>query len=628
MQDLEKFKNEMNLSGKNVYVGHRYVPKIMGDWDNTNIYEPLSIVQYQGASYTSRQYVPVGVEITNEEYWVVTGNYNAQVEQYRQDVRNLESDVNNVNDEVIDARQSVDGTVFTTLNNRIEHDHSKLKGLVDQRGINVRDYEEYVTEDGDWTPAFHKALEVNEGNISLIVPAGEYKTNLNLDMYNFDRRKIIGIGNPIFKPFDPMKPCINVGDGKLMVGNFGIQGIELRGTFDAAHTGDGLVLNGCVWGYLDDVRILQFGRDNLVIKTQNVTSWYMNYTNIDSLYALRNSVAGYKEAVTGENAGNPATPEDIANGHVPTNVYLNTQNFMNCNFSGWNTDGARCFYLNKFACRVGNTQFQIDRNEGGVLVENGGAMECVGGVTMDTSNGNFTTVKGGVGSNGYWESDPIGFWGDATVWGHIIDKDGNKVQLTRGNNTYSENMMSKYIYLFDETTDPDNFLVNPYNIGNGKFRIYRSKSFGESVVVQLGGEERFILTNSGVIKYTKDGSTYTDLDVPNFTKKTNMALTSNDTRGNNKLPNWYVENHPKSTIKELKAAVDIGIDSPETNVTLLTYVKWDHEVGMYTDQIAISGEKIWNRNGIGTTWNDWKRLLNSDDYTKLENAIIALGGTV
>ena len=90
MQDLNKFKNEMNLSGKNVYVGHRYVPKMFGEWNNENIYEPLSIVQYQGTSYTSRQYVPVGIEITNEEYWVVTGNYNAQVEQYRQDVRNLD----------------------------------------------------------------------------------------------------------------------------------------------------------------------------------------------------------------------------------------------------------------------------------------------------------------------------------------------------------------------------------------------------------------------------------------------------------------------------------------------------------------------------------------------------------
>ena len=104
MQDLDKFKNEMNLSGKNVYVGHRYKPKMFGEWDNTQIYEPLSIVQYQGNSYTSRQYVPVGVEITNEEYWASTGNYNAQVEQYRQEVRefgnrisNNELDIDNAN---------------------------------------------------------------------------------------------------------------------------------------------------------------------------------------------------------------------------------------------------------------------------------------------------------------------------------------------------------------------------------------------------------------------------------------------------------------------------------------------------------------------------------------------------
>ena len=95
MQDLDKFKNEMNLSGKNVYVGHRYVPKIMGDWDNTQIYEPLSIVQYQGNSFTSRQYVPSGIEITNEDYWASTGNYNAQLEFYRQEVSNVNSEVAN-----------------------------------------------------------------------------------------------------------------------------------------------------------------------------------------------------------------------------------------------------------------------------------------------------------------------------------------------------------------------------------------------------------------------------------------------------------------------------------------------------------------------------------------------------
>ena len=72
------------------YIGARYVPLMMGDWDDTATYEPLSIVLYQGNSYTSRQYVPAGIEITNETYWACSGNYNAQVEAYREEVQTFD----------------------------------------------------------------------------------------------------------------------------------------------------------------------------------------------------------------------------------------------------------------------------------------------------------------------------------------------------------------------------------------------------------------------------------------------------------------------------------------------------------------------------------------------------------
>lgn len=68
------------------YIGARYVPLFMGAWDGTATYEPLSVVEYQGNSYTSRQYVPANIPITDEAYWAVSGNYNAQVEYYRQEV--------------------------------------------------------------------------------------------------------------------------------------------------------------------------------------------------------------------------------------------------------------------------------------------------------------------------------------------------------------------------------------------------------------------------------------------------------------------------------------------------------------------------------------------------------------
>ena len=36
------------------YVGARYVPKIMGEWDKNIPYEALSIVTYKGHSFTSK----------------------------------------------------------------------------------------------------------------------------------------------------------------------------------------------------------------------------------------------------------------------------------------------------------------------------------------------------------------------------------------------------------------------------------------------------------------------------------------------------------------------------------------------------------------------------------------------
>ena len=51
---------------RNVYVGHRYVPLIMDEWDKSISYEGLSIVTYKGGSYTSKKHVPVGIDINNE----------------------------------------------------------------------------------------------------------------------------------------------------------------------------------------------------------------------------------------------------------------------------------------------------------------------------------------------------------------------------------------------------------------------------------------------------------------------------------------------------------------------------------------------------------------------------------
>lgn len=95
------------------YIGARYVPLFIGEWDNTVSYEPLSIVQYQGNSYTSRQYVPIGIEITNEAYWASTGDYNAQIEAYRQEVQAFDGRITNVEDKFDSNGKVEDNLVIT-----------------------------------------------------------------------------------------------------------------------------------------------------------------------------------------------------------------------------------------------------------------------------------------------------------------------------------------------------------------------------------------------------------------------------------------------------------------------------------------------------------------------------------
>lgn len=84
--------------GVRQYVGARYVPVFADplEWSSAQGYEPLTIVAYQGNSYTSMQSVPAGIDITNTEYWAQTGNYNAQIEAYRQEVLNYANKVDGI----------------------------------------------------------------------------------------------------------------------------------------------------------------------------------------------------------------------------------------------------------------------------------------------------------------------------------------------------------------------------------------------------------------------------------------------------------------------------------------------------------------------------------------------------
>lgn len=141
------------------------------DWDKMKTYEPLTIVYYQGNSYTSRQSVPAGVNITDTTYWALTGNYNAQIEQYRKETASKLSNV------TTDGTLKGSGTKTDPLKVKLNHstvmsdtgktvyptlmhkkgDSSTILGI----GFNVGDgLASYNTEDADVGSGLRLANEI------------------------------------------------------------------------------------------------------------------------------------------------------------------------------------------------------------------------------------------------------------------------------------------------------------------------------------------------------------------------------------------------------------------------------------------------------------------------------------
>lgn len=121
------------------YVGARYVPKVMGEWNKALQYEALSIVTYLGNSFTSKVPVPPNIDISNTTYWVNTGNYNAQVEAYRQQTAKLQDNLNN---EIINRKNDTkDNILWIGDSYSVNYNHKLPNGV--RYMLNAKNWYEY-----------------------------------------------------------------------------------------------------------------------------------------------------------------------------------------------------------------------------------------------------------------------------------------------------------------------------------------------------------------------------------------------------------------------------------------------------------------------------------------------------
>lgn len=168
--------------GPSMYVGARYVPKFADpiDWDTERGYESLTIVTYKGESYTSKCPVPPGIDIKNERYWALTGAYNAQVEEYKNQVKDLSeqvtgfaSDNKEFRDKITqydkdnaEMKNSVASTVarVDALAERVDNADAAISDLQAGQAQTVKDIAALESKDAD----LQRQISSNDTDISAI----------------------------------------------------------------------------------------------------------------------------------------------------------------------------------------------------------------------------------------------------------------------------------------------------------------------------------------------------------------------------------------------------------------------------------------------------------------------------
>lgn len=168
--------------GPSQYVGARYVPKFADpiEWDTERGYESLTIVTFKGESYTSKCPVPPGIDIKNERYWALTGAYNAQVEEYKNQVKDLSqqvtgfaSDNKEFRDKITqydkdnaEMKNSVASTVarVDALAERVDNADAAISDLQTGQAQTVKDIAALEAKDAD----LQRQISSNDTDISAI----------------------------------------------------------------------------------------------------------------------------------------------------------------------------------------------------------------------------------------------------------------------------------------------------------------------------------------------------------------------------------------------------------------------------------------------------------------------------
>ncbi|WP_070042318.1 GDSL-type esterase/lipase family protein [Robinsoniella peoriensis] len=126
------------------FKGNRCIPTPEGKWDKTKEYLGLSVVldEKTGDSYTSKKVVPAGTELTNKDYWALSGQYNAQMALIKlqlEAMQNIPEGGTTADAALENIRIGADGTEYATPGDAVRGQIGSLSEEIVDLGETVFD---------------------------------------------------------------------------------------------------------------------------------------------------------------------------------------------------------------------------------------------------------------------------------------------------------------------------------------------------------------------------------------------------------------------------------------------------------------------------------------------------------
>lgn len=420
----------MSVQANNIYVGARYIPRIMGEYNNETAYEALDIVTSGGVGYISRQPVPAGTAVTNKDYWAMWGSGNALIDSLTQRVATNENDISSLETGLQQTNQNLQ-----TTNQNLQTTNQKLENL-------VIPWEPASTLKGDGSTDNTAAFGQLDANTPVSLMPGNYLISGNVTI----PCAVQFLPGAVIK-YNATTRGTNYVTMTFAKGFYVPENTQIFDTYIIPKFGEN---NATV-----NPRFSWFGgkESNSAQVNDNILSWLLSSTFLcrevtiepgsysftdmsagqyfTSVSTIRTKIRGYGAKITTQVKTAKVVYEGIEfSGGVETNE---NSIFENCSFTslltaGNNTTYTNCFFNNKLYSPTGN--FTI--NEGRFTVLNNmsiysigtGGKTCIKNLYMDlggvTEPMNLSTSNTTVLENIFFKSTATEFKLDIGQGGNIV----------------------------------------------------------------------------------------------------------------------------------------------------------------------------------------------------------------